>query len=437
MTVFWRDWDTDSEVLGLLEGPPVKPLVEGCPVRVTELRRFLESAEIRARLWDDDRGDWERVHSQQITPGMVVMLPARAGGYDRSRGWTGDPKDRPQDVLPPGPGRAYADEHRSELGYWCGLVHHLADAEHHAEMLVESLALPDELSKAVVWGARWHDLGKAHRQWQDKLPALEWLERSAAAALRSVTGSESLAKIPAMLRARATPAGVDAISQRLAELPQVEVRPLGQRQANGLVEAAWLIDHRLTRPQLESLRNLLGVQHAAHVPFRPGMRHEAATALAMWARYRDGQADWPALAVYLAAAHHGKVRTTMRARSAVGDRAGLGNDVCGVPRASVQLNLACDDWPMDFSVATDGADGEWTEDGFLLTGYGWTGLVADLLGSWRGDDAEPWRTGAVRAGEPRALGPFRLAYLEALVRVADWRASADPSHPVKIAETPQ
>lgn len=156
------------------------------------------------------------------------------------------------------------------------------------------------------------------------------------------------------------------------------------------------------------------------------MRHEAASALAMWRRYRESATPYPALAVYLAAAHHGKVRTVLRSITDTGD------DVLGVPRTPSAIDVDGSPWPMDFSVAKDGAEGQWESDGFLLTGVGWTGLVSDLLGPWRADDSA--HSAVVPDSEPRRLGPFALAYLEALVRAADWRASDKPSQSIRLEE---
>jgi CRISPR-associated endonuclease/helicase Cas3 len=128
--------------------------------------------------------------------------------------------------------------------------------------------------------------------------------------------------------------------------------------------------------------------------------------------------------VYLTATHHGKVRTALRSLSRQGD------DVFGVNRTLEALEFDGRSWPMDFSVAFDGAEGEWTDDGFKIMGPGWTGIVADLLGPWRGEADAAW-TGAAPKDEPRALGPFALAWLEALVRIADWRASKNPSHMIR------
>jgi CRISPR-associated endonuclease/helicase Cas3 len=151
----------------------------------------------------------------------------------------------------------------------------------------------------------------------------------------------------------------------------------------------------------------------------------------MWKRYREGRASYPALAVYLAAAHHGKVRTVLRATLPNGE------DVFGVEREPNSLDFNGEQWQMDFSVAADGAAGEWHDGGFSLTDHGWTGLVADLLGPWRASKDDPSDVGAVPQHEPRRLGPFVLAWLEALVRVADWRASERPSRSFKPSEVPE
>jgi CRISPR-associated endonuclease/helicase Cas3 len=147
----------------------------------------------------------------------------------------------------------------------------------------------------------------------------------------------------------------------------------------------------------------------------------------MWRKYRGSETKpYPALAVYLVATHHGKARTVMRSTT------GEGDDVFGVRSEPSLLVIGDDRWPLDFSIAKDGAEGRWEGDEFVLTGHGWTGLVADLLGPWRPEEKSD--AGAVPAGEPRHLGPFALAYLEALVRVADWRASAQPSASTRPSE---
>ncbi|MGH2969609.1 MAG: type I-G CRISPR-associated helicase/endonuclease Cas3g [Solirubrobacteraceae bacterium] len=134
---------------------------------------------------------------------------------------------------------------------------------------------------------------------------------------------------------------------------------------------------------------------------RRHFRHELASALGLRASRQvlDGaRAD---LVIYLVAAHHGRVRLSIRpapqeqappdhrdaSRFALGIAEGDELPSVDTPRGqlpAVTLDLAC----MEI-----GGGGE-----------SWTELACGLR-----DDP--------------ALGPFRLAFLEALVRIADWRAS--------------
>lgn len=137
---------------------------------------------------------------------------------------------------------------------------------------------------------------------------------------------------------------------------------------------------------------------------RPYFRHELASALAFLAR-----ADWAReadLVAYLIAAHHGKVRLNLRPLPAE-------SPPSEQPTEGV-LRFARGVWEGDVVPRVDLGGGEtWTGGPLTLsvmelgehpeTGASWTERTRHLLSQY---------------------GPFRLAWLEALVRIADWRASA-------------
>jgi CRISPR-associated endonuclease/helicase Cas3 len=56
-----------------------------------------------------------------------------------------------------------------------------------------------------------------------------------------------------------------------------------------------------------------------------------------------------------------------------------------------------------------------------MLGLGQSELTVDLTQFGSGDDDSAWHQTA--AGLLDKYGPFRLAYLETVVRIADWRAS--------------
>jgi CRISPR-associated endonuclease/helicase Cas3 len=418
VTVFWRNWDGDNPPHGDdLDGPLLQPANEGCPASFVRVQKMLESSKAKAWLWDDEADRWKRVNHWDIRPGMLVMLKRDIGGYDTIEGWTGDKSNVLAEVPRAGRGATLPDDAWTEVGYWSKLEDHLRDARGEAEKLCDALSLTGNTRAAVIEASGLHDLGKAHPQWQAALPD------------RSGIPHALLAKSP---RVVAADVGSDASAVRAEFVrlrPQAHALPdeARRRGREDVVRLRWAIDDRLSGAELTSLRALAGVRWAGHLQFLPGLRHEVASALAMWRKYSNSETKpYPALAVYLAATHHGKARTVMRSTT------GEGNDVFGVRSEPSLLVVGDDQWPLDFSIAKDGAEGRWEGDEFVLTGPGWTGLVADLLGPWRPEEKSD--AGAVPEGEPRHLGPFALAYLEALVRIADWRASARPSASTKPSE---
>ena len=129
---------------------------------------------------------------------------------------------------------------------------------------------------------------------------------------------------------------------------------------------------------------------------RRGFRHELASALTML------ENDLPNLAVYLAAAHHGKVRLSIRS----------------LPHESHP-----DDHHKRF------ARGIW--DGDILPSADLGGGVTmpkttmNLSYMELGEDEKTGPSWLARMIALRdELGPFKLAYLETLLRIADWRGSS-------------
>ena len=135
---------------------------------------------------------------------------------------------------------------------------------------------------------------------------------------------------------------------------------------------------------------------------RAYFRHELASALAFLAHERwSRDAD---LIAYLIAAHHGKVRMNLRA---LPREAAPKHDHAGA-------RFARGVWEGDELPPVDLEAGERWQGGSLL-------LSIMELG-WDEISRESWteRTRELLA----RLGPFRIAWLETLLRLADWRASA-------------
>jgi CRISPR-associated endonuclease/helicase Cas3 len=131
---------------------------------------------------------------------------------------------------------------------------------------------------------------------------------------------------------------------------------------------------------------------------RKFFRHELASALA-WLAQHDGESDANLIA-YLIAAHHGKVRMSLRAMPTEEAKPGVKRFARGVWEGDVLPALAF--------------DGECSRE---------TKLELALMEIGEGEQGPSWTERTLRLLDEH--GPFRLAWLESLVRLADWRASAE------------
>jgi CRISPR-associated endonuclease/helicase Cas3 len=134
---------------------------------------------------------------------------------------------------------------------------------------------------------------------------------------------------------------------------------------------------------------------------RPGFRHELASALGML------ELGMSSLAVYLVAAHHGKVRLSIR--SLPHEHAPEGDPVRRFARGI---------WQGDRLPACDLGGGVLMPE-----------TILDLTYMELGEDdrtGPSWLSRMLALRDAPELGPFRLGFLETLLRVADWRASGAP-----------
>ena len=139
---------------------------------------------------------------------------------------------------------------------------------------------------------------------------------------------------------------------------------------------------------------------------RPHFRHELASALALWA---TGSAELSPndglerdLVAYLVAAHHGRVHLSIR--PVVDERPPP--DRQDAPRFALGVAEGDQLPSVPTPVGTVAAS------------------ILDLACMELGGGERSWTEMVCKLRDRSDLGPFRVAYLEALVRLADWRASA-------------
>jgi len=308
--VFWREIPPGQSPPPELAQPRREEL---CPVTVERLRDVLKRTD--GYRWDPLEKQWAKLgRNKGLFEGVVVLLPSSAGAYSEELGWTSS-SVASVPAVPPGPAPPELPEPMDEdptstHDYILTLLQHTENVVTELESILGRLGF-EVPRETLINSAWWHDVGKAHPEFQKTM--------------RRGFTSEF---VPAPSELYAKTAGK--------------------------------------------------VRHE-----RKGLRHELASALVA------AQCKRPDLEVYLVAAHHGKVRVSVRKMPNEPQ-----GQIRGIRESDVieAAQLGPIAWPQT----------QLRLDCFQIGEDSWTQKVANLTDE---------------------LGPLRLAYLEALLRAADTRAS--------------
>jgi CRISPR-associated endonuclease/helicase Cas3 len=348
----------------------------------------------RAWVWSYLDGAWEQLDGRHIYPGQTILVDAAAGGYDATIGFTG----RAGEVsVHAGHARASgaadaadAADEQDELSEGIGGAsrQYKTIATHGAETAAEARAIGQAMdlegeALALEHAGLVHDIGKAH-------PAF-------VAAIRDrngIAGDVPLAKAPK---------GRWWNLHELFNHSRLGRRPGFRHElasALALLELAWRA--RADHPALQGRhKDVLELTVGHEVP-----GDEVIDATGFVGRFVNLDEIAFNLLLYLVMSHHGKVRATLAMSPR--DQASL---VCG---ETAPIRGICDGDVLPFLVLADTDGHEWELPRLALhLDPARVGLSRRYGPSW------VERVLAVR----ERYGDFQLAWLEALLRVADVRAS--------------
>ena len=396
---------------------------ELCSVPFIEARNWLCKPgsenlrpDVRAWIWDWLDREWRTAARRDICPGRAILVEAASGGYRHDSGWDpasremvapveavdkagyvgrgcwtkdGDgwrPGERRVRALPPEDHAddAESDESLSVAGGWQTIASHGLQVASEAEGLADRVA-PAKTDLLHLAG-RWHDVGKAHAAFQGSIQADDRPRRDDVAKAPDIAWPCSPTN---MYR-------IDAIDQR---------RGFRHELASALGLFGVLQRHD---PEHEALlgpwRDWLEGMQDSSAPDGFAGAPDAGEPTAVEAEVLNLSADEFDLLAYLVCAHHGKVRMAWHASPADQTADDRRLRIRGVAEGDVlpPLPLAAADGSIHRLPATS-LDLSPSEAGLSSrTGRSWTERVLNLL---------------------ERLGPFTLAWLEALLRAADQRAS--------------
>lgn len=345
---------------------------------------------IRAWVWDWIDGEWTEASRASLLPGRVVCIAAACGGYRTERGF--DPEWRvtvprvplpsiPRDTQALGEADDRQDGEQLSFNPWKTIACHTAEVAAEVREIARQLGLSEALQVTLELAAFWHDWGKSHPAFQG---AMRGKERPARCDLAK--GPEGAwRKPPDMYRF----------------LDDSETRSAFRHElASALGLFALLQTYAPQHPALLGPWSEVFVK-LGKSPVSPEPLPGPAPLIQ---RLLDCSPETFDLLVYLVASHHGKVRVALHA--APKDQEYRDRDGRGLPIRGIREG---DRLPSVVLVAGEPALPEVA----LTLSPATIGLSERTGISWR----------ERCLGVVEGYGPAGLAFLEAILRAADVRAS--------------
>lgn len=387
--VFWVDWE------GHPPSDKVQPAREAiCSVPFYSVQKWLfEKEQLKDGLrrqvfvWSYLDDAWRSPRKKDIYPGRLVLVRANVGGYSIETGFTGEkPKDA-SDSFPtivaedPKPDAKTdsgdKNESLSEAQQYQTIAAHGAAVAVMAGVLASALKLPADLTALLTAAGRYHDLGKVHPAFRDRItPSPE----------SGMKDTLDLAKAPKDAWHRT---GTGIRHELASALALIELLARADQNHQALLGAYQeLIAANVLIPEA--------------VPVTPLPSSLVSELKALTSEQFN-------LLVFLVCAHHGKVRAALHACPSDQDTPAA--DEAGMPIRGIKNG---DKLPPVRIIDAQGV--EQTLTGLdLHLAPSMVGLSGRYGPSWRE------RTLALQAQH----GPFALAWLETILRAADIRVSRE------------
>lgn len=353
ISLFWRSWEGSEKD----QAPPAEMEFpaphrnELCPAPIVETRDWAGKTKFSLRRWDHLNSAWQKVPREfgklVLIPGQIYLVPSEYGGYSTEAGF--DPKSSfpVTPLLPMNPQKPEATAFDQASE---GTWQSVAVHTDHVVNELQGIMIKiDAILPALPHAARWHDLGKVHPAFKAKVKPDQ------------LSSPEAEPHLP------------------LAKAPQ----------------HAWMHPTAKSSP--------------GHRSF---FRHELASALAvLHPEVRDIPDDCRDLVAWLVAAHHGKIRLSIR--SLPGES----------PPAEPSIRYARGVWDGDVLESVNLGDGVTSP----ILQLSLEPMEIGLCQEPPFEDQPSWSERMLNLRDAPEIGPLRLAFWETLLRAADERASA--KHP--------